>query len=164
MTEKEKLSSPFSIENLLSTTAAKKGSQREDAPKEKNSSHLQSLKRKYIQELSGIFFIFKKQLCLLLSLWITVLAKYIFSGIEIRILMSLQNTKFTSLVFVKTPPKKRGRRANYFLWWMLIPIRLSNNNVMFNITFFCLFVKRNISNNIKVYKKIFFFFLIQIQY
>lgn len=53
MTEKEKLSSPFSIENLLSTTAAKKGAPREDAPKEKNSSHLQSLKRKYIQELTG---------------------------------------------------------------------------------------------------------------
>lgn len=114
MTEKEKLSSPFSIENLLSTTAAKKGAPREDAPKEKNSSHLQSLKRKYIQELTGIFFIFKKQLCLLLSLWITVLAKYIFSGIEIRILMSLQNTKFTSLVFVKTPPKKGGGEQTIF--------------------------------------------------
>lgn len=58
MTEKEKLSSPFSIENLLSTTAAKKGAPREDAPTEKNSSHLQSLKRKYIQELTGIFFSF----------------------------------------------------------------------------------------------------------
>lgn len=55
MTEKEKLSSPFSIENLLSTTAAKKKTQREDAPNEKNNSHLQSFKRKYIQEFTGNF-------------------------------------------------------------------------------------------------------------
>lgn len=55
MTEKEKLSSPFSIENLLSKTEAKKGTQREDAPNEKNNSHLQSLKKKYIQQLTGNF-------------------------------------------------------------------------------------------------------------
>lgn len=53
MTEKEKLSSPFSIENLLLTTAVEKRTQREDAPNEKNNSHLQSLKRKYIQEFTG---------------------------------------------------------------------------------------------------------------
>lgn len=53
MTEKEKLSSPFSIENLLSTTAVEKRTQREDAPNEKNNSHLQSLKRKCIQEFTG---------------------------------------------------------------------------------------------------------------
>lgn len=53
MTEKEKLSSPFSIENLLSTTAVEKRTQREDAPNEKNNSHMQSLKRKYIHEFTG---------------------------------------------------------------------------------------------------------------
>lgn len=55
MTEKEKLSSPFSIANLLSTTAVEKRTQREDAPNEKNNSHLQSFKRKYIQEFTGNF-------------------------------------------------------------------------------------------------------------
>nr|XP_011456982.1 homeobox protein HMX3-A isoform X1 [Crassostrea gigas] len=53
MTEKEKLSSPFSIENLLSTTAVEKRTQREDAPNEKNNSHMQSLKRKYIHEFTA---------------------------------------------------------------------------------------------------------------